>query len=75
MDLINLVRSSWCPKFQKKWEKSQDQKDMFVPCVFEETIMTDIDECRITHLYCKNCGYTISIFSIKDSRLKEINKE
>ena len=68
MDLFNIVDASWCPKYQKIWEKTQDKKDMFVHCQFEETILTDIDECRIVNYICKNCSYTLSIFSMKESR-------
>ena len=74
MNLVNQVRSSWCPKYQKIWEISRLKKDMFVPCEFEETILSDIQECRITHLTCKNCSYSLSIYSIKESRLEEINR-
>ena len=49
MDLFNIVDGSWCPKYQKIWEKTHDKKDMFVRCQFEETILTNIDECRIVN--------------------------
>ena len=81
MDLVNQVRTNWCPFYMDKWEKSRKQEDMFVPCDLEETILTDIDgdiddrnggDCRITQLFCKNCSLTLTIFSLKESRLKEI---
>ena len=65
MDLVNIVTSSWCPKYQKIWEKTHDKKDMFVHCQFEETTLTDVDECKMMSYICKNCKYTLSIFSTK----------
>ena len=74
MDLLNVVSSSWCPYYQKQFEESKDrygklnQNLMFVKCQFKETKMTENGLTQISLYVCEKCSYTLTIFSMKESR-------
>ena len=68
MDLLNVVSSSWCPYYQKEFEETNNKNLMFVKCQFHETMMTDKNDCRIKIYVCEKCSYTLTIFSMKESR-------
>ena len=46
-------------------------------CMMEmrETILQDIPTCRVSNYYCEKCAIMVSIYSITESRLEEINND
>tara|TARA_Y100000310_G_scaffold128917_1_gene128074 strand:- start:387 stop:539 length:153 start_codon:yes stop_codon:yes gene_type:complete len=39
-----------------------------------ETIMQDIPTCRVANYYCEKCATMVSIYSILETRLEEIQE-
>ena len=68
MDLLNVVSSSWCPYYQKQFEETNNKNLMFVKCQFKETKMTENGLTQISLYVCEKCSYTLTIFSMKESR-------
>jgi len=39
-----------------------------------ETIMQDIPTCRVSNYYCEKCSIMVSIYSIAESRLEQLQE-
>jgi len=39
-----------------------------------ETILQDLPTCRVSNYYCEHCAIMVSVYSIRESRLEEIQE-